>query len=45
MISQSRDGDFVSDVVARIGWVPCGLDLPRREESLQEMIAGLRNTV
>lgn len=42
MISQSRDGDFVSDVVARIGWVPVRGSTSRGgKQALQEMIAGV----
>jgi lysophospholipid acyltransferase (LPLAT)-like uncharacterized protein len=42
MISQSRDGDFVSDVVARIGWVPVrGSSSRGGKKALQEMIAGV----
>jgi hypothetical protein len=42
MISQSRDGDFVSDVVARIGWVPVRGSTSRGgKKALQEMIAGV----
>jgi len=43
MISQSRDGDVVSDVVARIGWVPVRGSTSRGgKKALQEMIAGVR---
>ncbi len=42
MISQSRDGDVVSDVVARIGWVPVRGSTSRGgKKALQEMIAGV----
>jgi len=42
MISQSRDGDVVSDVVARIGWVPVrGSSSRGGKKALQEMIAGV----
>lgn len=42
MISQSRDGDFVSDVVARIGWVPVRGSTSRGgKKALQEMITGV----
>jgi len=42
MISQSRDGDYVSDVVARIGWVPVRGSTSRGgKKALQEMIAGV----
>jgi lysophospholipid acyltransferase (LPLAT)-like uncharacterized protein len=43
MISQSRDGDVVSDVVARIGWVPVRGSTSRGgKKALQEMIEGVR---
>lgn len=43
MISQSRDGDAVSEVVARIGWVPVRGSTSRGgKKALQEMIAGVR---
>ena len=42
MISQSRDGDVVSDVVSRIGWVPVrGSSSRGGKKALQEMIAGV----
>ena len=42
MISQSRDGDVVSDVVARIGWVPVRGSTSRGgKKALQEMIIGI----
>ncbi len=42
MISQSRDGDVVSDVVARIGWVPVRGSTSRGgKKALQEMITGV----
>ena len=42
MISQSRDGDVVSDVVARIGWVPVRGSTSRGgQKALQEMIEGV----
>ena len=42
MISQSRDGDIVSDVVARIGWVPVRGSTSRGgKKALQVMIAGV----
>jgi lysophospholipid acyltransferase (LPLAT)-like uncharacterized protein len=42
MISQSRDGDIVSDVVARIGWVPVRGSTSRGgKKALHEMIAGV----
>jgi lysophospholipid acyltransferase (LPLAT)-like uncharacterized protein len=42
MISQSRDGDIVSDVVARIGWVPVrGSSSRGGKKALQVMIAGV----
>src|SRR5512136_1044800 len=44
MISQSRDGDVVSDVVARIGWVPVRGSTSRGgKKALQEMITGVEN--
>jgi lysophospholipid acyltransferase (LPLAT)-like uncharacterized protein len=42
MISQSRDGDFVSDVVARIGWVPVRGSTSRGgKKALRQMITGV----
>jgi hypothetical protein len=42
MISQSRDGDVVSHVVARIGWVPVRGSTSRGgKKALQEMITGV----
>lgn len=42
MISQSRDGDVVSDVVARIGWVPVRGSTSRGgKKALQEMMTGV----
>jgi lysophospholipid acyltransferase (LPLAT)-like uncharacterized protein len=42
MISQSRDGDVVSDLVARIGWIPVrGSSSRGGKKALQEMIAGV----
>ncbi len=43
MISASRDGDFVSAVVSRIGWVPIrGSSSRRGKEALKEMIEGVK---
>lgn len=43
MISASRDGDFVSAVVSRIGWVPIrGSSSRRGMEALKEMIEGVK---
>lgn len=42
MISQSRDGDFIADVVQRIGWIPVrGSSSRRGKKALEEMIAGM----
>lgn len=42
IISKSRDGDIVSDVVSRIGWVPVrGSSSRGGKKALQEMIAGV----
>jgi lysophospholipid acyltransferase (LPLAT)-like uncharacterized protein len=39
MISQSRDGDFIADVVRRIGWIPVrGSSSKGGRKALQEMI-------
>jgi lysophospholipid acyltransferase (LPLAT)-like uncharacterized protein len=43
MISASRDGDFVSAVVDRIGWIPIrGSSSRRGKEALKEMIEGVK---
>ena len=43
MISASRDGDFVSAVVSRIGWIPIrGSSSRRGMEALKEMIEGVK---
>ena len=43
MISASRDGDFVSAVVSRIGWVPIrGSSSRRGKEALQGMVEGVK---
>lgn len=43
MISASRDGDFVSAVVNRMGWVPVrGSSTRRGKEALKEMIEGVK---
>lgn len=43
MISASRDGDFVSAVVSRIGWIPVrGSSSRRGKEALKEMIEGVK---
>ena len=40
MISQSRDGDFIADVVRRIGWIPArGSSSRGGRKALQQMIA------
>ena len=42
MISQSRDGDFIADVVRRIGWIPIrGSSSRGGRKALQQMIAGV----
>lgn len=42
MISQSRDGDFIADVVQRIGWIPVrGSSSRGGKKALEEMIAGM----
>ncbi len=43
MISASRDGDFVSTVASRIGWIPVrGSSSRRGKEALKEMIEGVK---
>jgi hypothetical protein len=43
MISASRDGDFVSAVVNRMGWIPIrGSSSRRGKEALKEMIEGVK---
>jgi lysophospholipid acyltransferase (LPLAT)-like uncharacterized protein len=42
MISQSRDGDFIADVVKRIGWIPTrGSSSRGGKKALEEMITGI----
>jgi len=42
MISQSRDGDFIADVVRRIGWIPVrGSSSRGGRQALQDMIEGV----
>ncbi len=43
MISASRDGSFISNVVKRIGWIPMrGSSSRRGKEALREMIEGVK---
>ena len=45
MISQSRDGDFIADVVRRIGWAPVrGSSSRRGREALKEIIQAARSS-
>ncbi len=45
MISRSRDGDFIADVVRRIGWeVARGSSSKGGKEALREMVAGVIET-
>lgn len=45
MISQSRDGSFISDVVERIGWMPVrGSRTRGGKEALKGMIEGMKKT-
>lgn len=42
MISQSRDGDFIADVVERIGWIPKrGSSSRGGKKALEEMVTGI----
>jgi len=42
MISRSRDGDFIANVVSRIGWLPVrGSSSRGGREALREMVAGV----
>lgn len=42
MISRSRDGDFIANVVERIGWIPIrGSSSRGGREALREMVAGI----
>lgn len=43
MISQSRDGDFIANIVARIGWIPVrGSSTRGGKKALENMIQGVR---
>lgn len=42
MISQSRDGDFITNIVRRIGWIPVrGSSSRGGRKALQQMISGV----
>jgi lysophospholipid acyltransferase (LPLAT)-like uncharacterized protein len=45
MISQSRDGDFIADIVRRIGWMPArGSSSRGGKEAMKAMIDGIIET-
>ena len=45
MISRSRDGDFIANVVERIGWIPVRGSTSRGgREALREMVTGIRES-
>ena len=44
MISQSRDGDFIANIVRRIGWIPVRGSTSRGgKKALEKMILGVRD--